>query len=72
MYLAVILDLYSRKVVGWSLAERMTAALVCNALDAAVHLRRPTPGSSSTATAARSTPATPFDVVSGATACVRA
>ena len=43
MYLAVILDLYSRKVVGWSLAERMTAALVCNALDAAVHLRRPKP-----------------------------
>jgi transposase InsO family protein len=27
MYLAVILDLYSRKVVGWSLDERMTAAL---------------------------------------------
>jgi len=44
MYLAVIVDLYSRKVVGWSLAERMTAALVCNALDAAVRLRRPKPG----------------------------
>jgi putative transposase len=44
MYLAVILDLYSRKVVGWSLAERMTAALVSNALDAAVRLRRPKPG----------------------------
>jgi len=44
MYLAVILDLYSRKVVGWSLAERMTAALVCNALAAAVQLRRPKPG----------------------------
>jgi putative transposase len=44
MYLAVSLDLYSRKVVGWSLAERMTAALVCNALDAAVRLRRPKPG----------------------------
>jgi transposase InsO family protein len=44
MYLAVILDLYSRKVVGWSLAERMTAALVCDALDAAAHLRRPKPG----------------------------
>jgi transposase InsO family protein len=44
MYLAVILDLYSRKVVGWSLAERMTAALVCNALGAAVRLRRPKPG----------------------------
>jgi len=44
MYLAIIVDLYSRKVVGWSLAERMTAALVCNALDAAVRLRRPEPG----------------------------
>jgi transposase InsO family protein len=44
MYLAVILDLYSRKVVGWSLAERMTATLVCDALDAAVRLRRPKPG----------------------------
>jgi transposase InsO family protein len=44
MYLAVILDLCSRKVVGWSLAERMTASLVCEALDAAVTLRRPAPG----------------------------
>ncbi len=44
MYLAVIVDLYSRKVVGWSLAERMTAALVCHALDAAARLRRPEPG----------------------------
>ncbi len=44
MYLAAILDLYSRKVVGWSLAERMTSSLVCDALDAAVRLRRPAPG----------------------------
>jgi putative transposase len=44
MYLAVIIDLYSRKVVGWSLADRMTASLVCTALDAAVRLRRPKPG----------------------------
>ena len=41
MYLAAILDLYSRKVVGWTLAERMTASIVCDALDAAVRLRRP-------------------------------
>jgi putative transposase len=44
MYLAVILDLYARKVVGWSLADRMTASLVCDALDSAVRLRRPPPG----------------------------
>jgi putative transposase len=43
MYLAAILDLYARKVVGWSLAERMTASLVCDALDSAVRLRRPPP-----------------------------
>ena len=44
MYLAVIIDLFSRKVVGWSLCERMTAELVCEALDAAVQQRRPPPG----------------------------
>lgn len=36
LYLAVILDLYSRKVVGWSLAPRMTSSLVCAALRMAV------------------------------------
>jgi putative transposase len=44
MYLAVIVDLCSRKVVGWSLSERMTASLVCDALDAAVRQRRPPSG----------------------------
>jgi putative transposase len=32
LYLAVVLDLYSRKVVGWSMSSRMTATLVCDAL----------------------------------------
>jgi len=32
LYLAVFIDLYSRKIVGWSLGARMTTALVCNAL----------------------------------------
>lgn len=32
VYLATIIDLYSRKVVGWSMSERMTASLVCDAL----------------------------------------
>jgi putative transposase len=44
MYLAAIIDLYSRKVVGWNLGERMTASLVCDALEAAARLRRPEPG----------------------------
>lgn len=41
MYLAVVIDLFSRKVVGWSLGKRMTVDLVCAALDAAVRLHRP-------------------------------
>jgi putative transposase len=44
MYLAVIIDLFSRRVVGWSLGDRMTADLVCSALDRAVAERQPGPG----------------------------
>ena len=44
LYLAVILDLYSRKVVGWRLSDRMTASLVCEALDDAARQRRPARG----------------------------
>lgn len=44
MYLAVIIDLFSRRIVGWGLQERMSASLVCEALDAAVRLRKPPPG----------------------------
>jgi putative transposase len=40
LYLAVVLDLYSRLVVGWSMSERMTATLVCDALRMAVFRRR--------------------------------
>lgn len=43
LYLAVVLDLYSRKVVGWSMSQRMTARLVCDALKMASFRRhRPT------------------------------
>ncbi len=43
MYLAVMIDLYSRKVVGWSIGSRMTAQLVCDALKMARFKRkRPT------------------------------
>ena len=40
LYLAVVLDLYSRKVVGWSMSERMTATLVCDALTMALFARK--------------------------------
>ena len=32
LYLAVIIDLYSRKVIGWSMSSRMRSRLVCDAL----------------------------------------
>lgn len=34
------MDLYSRMVVGWALSERMTASLVCNALQMATWCRK--------------------------------
>lgn len=40
LYLAVVMDLFSRKVVGWSMSERMTAALVCDALRMALFRRK--------------------------------
>ena len=44
LYLAVVIDLYSRKVVGWSMGSRMKAQLVCDALIMAIWLRRPKAG----------------------------
>jgi transposase InsO family protein len=40
LYLAVVLDLYSRLVVGWAMSERMTAPLVCDALQMALWRRK--------------------------------
>lgn len=40
-YLAVILDLFSRRVVGWSMAEHMRVDLVLGALEAALGKRVP-------------------------------
>ena len=40
LYLAVLLDLFSRKVVGWAMSERMTASLVCDALQMALWRRK--------------------------------
>jgi len=44
LYLAVVLDLYSRKVVGWAMAPNMPAELVCTTLHMAICQRRPDPG----------------------------
>lgn len=43
-YLAVVLDLYSRKVVGWALDTHMRETLIIEALEAALLRRRPGPG----------------------------
>ncbi len=44
VYLAVILDGYSRKVVGWMLDRSLTSRLTVDALEIAIALRRPLPG----------------------------
>jgi putative transposase len=42
IYLAVVMDVWSRRIVGWSIGERMTAELVLQALNMALEQRRPT------------------------------
>ncbi len=44
LYLAVVIDLCSRKVVGWSMSSRMKAQLVCDAMKMAIWQRRPEAG----------------------------
>jgi len=44
-YLAVILDAFSRRVVGWALDDHLQASLAIEALDMALAARRPAPGS---------------------------
>jgi transposase InsO family protein len=44
LYLAVVIDLYSRKVVGWSMSSRMKAQLVVDALQMAIWQRKPKEG----------------------------
>lgn len=44
LYLAVVLDLYARKVIGWAMAPSMPAQLVCDALNMAIGQRQPAPG----------------------------
>jgi putative transposase len=61
VYLAVVLDAWSRRVVGWAVGRRIDAELALAALEAAIAGRAPPPGcvhhsDRGTATAARSTP----------------
>lgn len=44
LYLACVLDLGSRRIVGWSMSERLTARLVCEALKMAYWRRKPAAG----------------------------
>lgn len=44
LYLAVVLDLFNREVVGWSIKPRMTADIVTDALTMAWFRRKPAPG----------------------------
>jgi putative transposase len=44
LYLAVVLDVYSRRVVGWAMADHLRTELVIDALDMALWNRRPGPG----------------------------
>ena len=44
MYLAVVMDLYSRRIVGWHIDKRMTVDLIGQAMVKAVSLRQPKAG----------------------------
>ncbi|WP_440099076.1 DDE-type integrase/transposase/recombinase [Streptosporangium sp. H16] len=39
--MAVVLDVFSRRIVGWAMAEHMCTKLVTDALAMAIHQRRP-------------------------------
>jgi putative transposase len=44
LYLAAIMDLFSRRIVGWAMSPRMTSALTLRALDMAIRRCRPESG----------------------------
>jgi putative transposase len=44
LYLAVVLELFSRKIIGWAMAPTMPADLVCRALKMAIGVRKPPAG----------------------------
>lgn len=44
LYLATVMDLFSRRIIGWAMSDRMTKALVIRALKRAFQTQTPTPG----------------------------
>lgn len=44
LYLAVVLDVFSRRIVGWAMADHLRTELVVQALEMALWNRRPAPG----------------------------
>lgn len=42
LYLAMIIDLYSRQIIGWAMSDRITQELACSALQMALDKRTPT------------------------------
>ena len=43
LFLAIVLDVFSRRVVGWAMATHLRTELVLDALEMAIHQRRPEP-----------------------------
>lgn len=56
VYCAAVIDAYSRRIVGWSISDRITAEIVVDALEMARWRRRPEPGPWFTRTEALNTP----------------
>ncbi len=44
LYLAIVLDLFSRRIIGWQMSDRLKKDLAMDALRRAIALRRPPPG----------------------------
>ena len=44
MYLAIVMGLYSRRIVGWAIDKRMTTTLISEAINRAVAIRQPPKG----------------------------
>ena len=44
LYLSFVLDTYSRRIVGWSMANNLRTGLVVDAVNMAIYNRRPAPG----------------------------